>query len=953
VSSTARSLLAPVLALRILGPGLWCALGVASAGAGAVLAASEESPRSVAASRVATPVLAERLAPHSKYFGAQIIKFSPNPSAEIQQQFIRKNLLNVRDSYAAHIEILDSYLKDSVFRSTASERVSTLQSWVAAFEKEKIFSDTLMRFDRLYLKLHQAAAVRASRTDLMAQLATLEKDVLAFVKDEPKLPWAQLLAGLTRQIADAAGAKSGIEREKEFYFAQGALAAADDAAFHFLLGQLYLESVDRGDPSTFLKLVATEFEKCLLIENTNNQELWSAVTAIYVDIHEAYQKKEASEPFWFEELVYKRIIKLDPTNASAHNNLSFLYSQNGVNLREALKEAQIANQLKPNDPFMLDSLGWALYKNKQLSQALEVLKKAAALKNDIADVHFHLATVYFDRDDFTNASREFKKTIELEPANAFAKNNLAYLYAEKGVFLDDGLKLVDDALAKFPDNPAFIDTRGWLFFKQKKYDQAIEALKRAIELMPETSDLHLHLGTVFLTVGRFQEAAQHFEKALTYDPGNPQIARDLSFAFALHGVQTSLERYRKISGVDRARENFKIFHDLIAQIQMAKGDYLAAQKALEEYRNIQSREEPEKEEPPAESPGTEEEVPRPGPAEPSPPAVPSPAPLPARLVPAAGPRAGVLAAAARLPADTDVFIAVEKAGLARLVDHGLERARAAGHTVVFPAGRIVAEAVVRVCLGMSLATLKGTGRSCGLAVMELAPMAAGAIHTHLGMFQEGTRTVALPMGMRMVLTATRYRNRTLYHVALPQGAAHFLLLDTHLVMACQKSELVGVIDRIAEPAAGLDAHRSFKLLVERLGEAHDALLFARAGGLVGGELALPPPVAAAFGLAEAIGSSWTFGKTDELVEESLVLPGRTASIPALKAAFEGAARALSDDLKKTAGGKAKLDASFAPADGVLKGTLKLTGVSSLLDELVGQLKRQVGQEGLTPPPGPR
>src|SRR5690606_37919665 len=273
------------------------------------------------------------------------------------------------------------------------------------------------------------------------------------------------------------------EKDKEYYFNQASLAAVDDAQFHFVLGQLYLEYFDRSDTSTFLKLVATEFEKCLLIDSShNNKELWSSITAIYVDIHEDYQKKELPEPFWFEELVYKRIIKLDPTNASAHNNLSFLYSQNGVNLKDALKEAQIANQLSPNNPYLMDSLGWAYYKNKQLTQAMEILKKAAALKNDIADVHFQLANVYFDQDDFTNASKEFKETIRLDPENAFAKNNLGYLYAEKGLQLDEALQLVDDALSKYPDNAAFIDTKGWIFFKQKKYDLAVEHLKKAIEL---------------------------------------------------------------------------------------------------------------------------------------------------------------------------------------------------------------------------------------------------------------------------------------------------------------------------------------------------------------------------------------------------------------------------------------------------------------------------------------
>ncbi|MBI4861115.1 MAG: tetratricopeptide repeat protein, partial [Candidatus Riflebacteria bacterium] len=470
--------------------------------------AAEPSPApSKSAEPAAAPALVERLAPASKLFGIQIIKFSPNSNDDIQQQFIRKNLVSVKDSYGAHVEIFESYLRDSAFKPTDKERTATLLTWVESFTKEKALAEPLLRFDRLYLKLRQAALVRHDRAAVEPLMVALEKEVLAFAKDEPKLPWAQLLVGLARQLSDVISRKSAVDKDKETYFNQASLAAVDDAGFHFVLGQLYLDYYDRTDVSNFLKLVATEFEKCLLIDSSHsNKELWSTITAIYVDIHEHYQKKDLTEPFWFEELVYKRIIKLDPTNASAHNNLSFLYSQNGVNLKEALKEAQIANQLKPNDPFLLDSLGWALYKNKLLSQSLDTLKKAAALKADVADVHFHLATVYFDKDDFPNASKEFKETIRLQPDNALAKNNLAYLYAEKGVNLDEAMRLVDDALVKLPDNAAFIDTKGWIYYKQKKYDQAVEALKKAIEQMPETSDLHLHLGTVYLTLGKTGDA---------------------------------------------------------------------------------------------------------------------------------------------------------------------------------------------------------------------------------------------------------------------------------------------------------------------------------------------------------------------------------------------------------------------------------------------------------------
>ena len=227
------------------------------------------------------------------------------------------------------------------------------------------------------------------------------------------------------------------------------------------------------------------------------------------------------EPFWFEELVYKRIIALDPTNAQAHNNLSYLYSSIGVNLQQALREARIANQLQPDNPYLEDTLGWAFYRNGMLKEALIVLHKAIEAQPDIADAHFHLASVYYDLDRFEETVKHFRIAAKLDPSNVFARNNLAYFFAEKNTNLNEALALVKEALALSPGNPAFIDTKGWVLYRMGRLEEAEANVRQALSMSPETSELYLHLAQICLAARKFDDARSAFEKALTYDPRTP------------------------------------------------------------------------------------------------------------------------------------------------------------------------------------------------------------------------------------------------------------------------------------------------------------------------------------------------------------------------------------------------------------------------------------------------
>lgn len=78
----------------------------------------------------------------------------------------------------------------------------------------------------------------------------------------------------------------------------------------------------------------------------------------------------------------REVIKRDPKYAQAYNALGFTYADRNIHLKESRVLLEKALSLSPNDPFILDSMGWLCYREKKLGEALAFLNRAASLRQD-------------------------------------------------------------------------------------------------------------------------------------------------------------------------------------------------------------------------------------------------------------------------------------------------------------------------------------------------------------------------------------------------------------------------------------------------------------------------------------------------------------------------------------------------------------------------------------------
>ncbi|KXW55633.1 tetratricopeptide repeat protein [Ferrovum sp. PN-J185] len=119
----------------------------------------------------------------------------------------------------------------------------------------------------------------------------------------------------------------------------------------------------------------------------------------------------------------KRVIAIRPNYAQAYNALGYSMTERGLKLDEAKRLIEKALTITPDDPFILDSLGWVNYRLGNNAEALHALKKAYALQED-PEIAAHLGEVLWKSDSQDEAKQVWQKSLSLHPDNAALKDTM-------------------------------------------------------------------------------------------------------------------------------------------------------------------------------------------------------------------------------------------------------------------------------------------------------------------------------------------------------------------------------------------------------------------------------------------------------------------------------------------------------------------------------------------------
>ena len=220
------------------------------------------------------------------------------------------------------------------------------------------------------------------------------------------------------------------------------------------------------------------------------------------------------------EAAGRRAVALAPNFAAAWNNL-------GIVLQEALKldESRLcldrALALDANNPETLNNLANTL---KRLGLAAEAEKRwraALQLKPDYAEAYSNLSNLLLDQGEYDRAEGMARRAIELNARLADAYVNLAAVATARHRHAE-ALQVLDALLAFAPGHARALAARALSLKELDRFDEALDAAKRAALAAPESPEPHNAVGQVLQAKGEFEPALAAYDRAAAL-PGPAQM----------------------------------------------------------------------------------------------------------------------------------------------------------------------------------------------------------------------------------------------------------------------------------------------------------------------------------------------------------------------------------------------------------------------------------------------
>ena len=232
-----------------------------------------------------------------------------------------------------------------------------------------------------------------------------------------------------------------------------------------------------------------------------------------------------------EQLSYA--LDIDPSNEESWSQYIILCAQSED--REKIEDAiNRALHYFPEAPILTYQSGEMYMSLDEFDLAKEYLLKAYSLSGEnsrlkastlraIGDIHQQL-------EQLDSAFMYYQQALDINPDDILTLNNYAFYLAENNRELDKAESMSAKVIAEDPENPTYLDTYAWVFFKLKKYDLAKQYIDKAIEKALELSDtslaeLYHHAGDIYFMCGDPTKALEYWGEALKEEPDNELLKK--------------------------------------------------------------------------------------------------------------------------------------------------------------------------------------------------------------------------------------------------------------------------------------------------------------------------------------------------------------------------------------------------------------------------------------------
>jgi Flp pilus assembly protein TadD len=205
-----------------------------------------------------------------------------------------------------------------------------------------------------------------------------------------------------------------------------------------------------------------------------------------------------------------------PNDSGLRTSNALLLGENGQT-DEAVKvlRSQLTRSDADRDIYL--NIAQVYERARRYKDAEEAAQTAEAIPGQPRDnemVWFLLGAIYERQKFYDRAEVEFKKALDANPRNAPVLNYYGYMLGDLGIRLDEAEALVQRALKEEPHSGAYLDSLGWIYFRENKLTEAEATLRKAVERESHDATIRSHLADVYAKSGRNDLAAIEWEKSL-------------------------------------------------------------------------------------------------------------------------------------------------------------------------------------------------------------------------------------------------------------------------------------------------------------------------------------------------------------------------------------------------------------------------------------------------------
>jgi len=296
------------------------------------------------------------------------------------------------------------------------------------------------------------------------------------------------------------------------------------------------EKLATGFVLTNQRVRAVETLETIIQEHPEKYQPYELLAQLHDDEARALLRDNQTDPanaeFKKAAQNYEQSLLINPNHAATYLRLAELLLAPLKQSERAVSILTEGRRRYPDAPEFAYYLAIALRESKKAKEAVvmfeEALNEAQNAEADFLKPRFYVeyGAAAEEAGLYDKAAELFHKAIAMDPANAAEPYNyLGYMWAEQNSHLDEAEDAIKRALQLDPDNGAYLDSMAWVQYRQGKYDQALENLKRAIENLPrEDAVVFEHLGDVYSKLNRVSQALESWQRAKTLDPSNKNLA---------------------------------------------------------------------------------------------------------------------------------------------------------------------------------------------------------------------------------------------------------------------------------------------------------------------------------------------------------------------------------------------------------------------------------------------